>query len=174
MHPHPLLGGSMGSRLVYDLAVGLAKRGHRVLRFDFRGVGRSEGVRGDGGEVEDALAMRDVLADETGHEPALVGHSFGGAVALHIGGKAMVAAIATPLNVHHPRLDPLGAAALRPAGKTLIVAGEGDPYVSAEDARRLTQACRGLLVTLPGGHFLEPAQNQGVVQEVAAFLGHKA
>jgi hypothetical protein len=29
-------------------------------------------------------------------------------------------------------------------------------------------------VTLPGGHFLEPTQNQGVVQEVAAFLGHKA
>ena len=63
LHPHPLGGGTMGSRLVYDLAAALGDAGFRAVRFDFRGVGRSEGTYGEGvGEVEDALAVFDALA----------------------------------------------------------------------------------------------------------------
>src|SRR5687768_18191874 len=83
LHPHPLLGGTMGSRLVFDLAVGLAADGWRAVRFDFRGVGRSAGSYGDGlGETEDAVAvLAAVEAASGGRKPALVGYSFGGAVA---------------------------------------------------------------------------------------------
>src|SRR5688572_22598728 len=85
LHPHPSFGGTMGSRLVYDLAVGLAADGWRAIRFDFRGVGRSAGTYGDGpGEVEDALAVLGLAESDSagaGVRPALVGYSFGAAVA---------------------------------------------------------------------------------------------
>src|SRR5687768_10097559 len=72
LHPHPLLGGTMGSRLVYDLAEGLAEAGHRVTRFDFRGVGRSAGEYGEGiGETADTVAVLDFLAAESGRPPIL-------------------------------------------------------------------------------------------------------
>src|SRR5687767_7240387 len=65
--PHPPLGGTMGSRLGYDLAVGLAEDGWRVVRFDFRGAGRSEGEYGEGiGETEDALGVLAAVEADTG------------------------------------------------------------------------------------------------------------
>src|SRR5262245_24525826 len=85
LHPHPLFGGTMGSRLVYDLATGLAAVGWRPARFDFRGVGRSQGRFGHGdGEAEDALAVFEAILRETGKVPAVVGYSFGGGVACRI------------------------------------------------------------------------------------------
>src|SRR5271157_2056289 len=56
-HPHPLYGGSMHNKVVYRLARGLRRSGAVVLRFNFRGVGRSEGEHGNlAGEIEDARA----------------------------------------------------------------------------------------------------------------------
>lgn len=56
-HPHPLYGGTMHNKVVYRLARGLRRSGSVVLRFNFRGVGRSEGTHAHGaGEVEDARA----------------------------------------------------------------------------------------------------------------------
>ncbi|HJQ93941.1 MAG TPA: hypothetical protein VJ874_06625, partial [Candidatus Thermoplasmatota archaeon] len=70
LHPHPLLGGTMGSRLVYDLAVGLAEDGWRAVRFDFRGAGRSEGAYGEGlGEADDTLAVLAAAEADAGRPP---------------------------------------------------------------------------------------------------------
>ena len=53
-HPHPLYGGTMHNKVVYRLARGLRHSGAVVLRFNFRGVGRSQGGYGEvTGEIED-------------------------------------------------------------------------------------------------------------------------
>jgi uncharacterized protein len=86
-HPHPLFGGTMHNKVVYRLARGLRRAGAVVLRFNFRGVGRSAGEHGHlEGEIEDA---RMALAWLRGRYPevpyALAGFSFGSRVATRLG-----------------------------------------------------------------------------------------
>ena len=86
-HPHPLGGGTMHNKVVYRMARGLRRAGAVVLRFNFRGVGRSQGEHGNlAGEVEDARA---VLAWLRGRYPelsyALAGFSFGSRVITRLG-----------------------------------------------------------------------------------------
>jgi alpha/beta superfamily hydrolase len=60
LHPHPQHGGSMNNRVVYELFQIFKKRNFSVLRFNFRGVGRSQGTYGRGeGELSDAAAALD-------------------------------------------------------------------------------------------------------------------
>ena len=65
-HPHPLGGGTMDNNVVFRTARGLQRAGLAVLRFNFRGVGASEGVHhgggGPGSEEDDARAALDWLA----------------------------------------------------------------------------------------------------------------
>ena len=80
-HPHPQHGGTMDNKVVQTLARALLQLGYRTLRFNFRGVGASEGAWDEGrGEVDDALAV--VAAQrEAGQPLVLAGFSFGGYVA---------------------------------------------------------------------------------------------
>src|SRR5574337_418208 len=76
-HPHPLHGGTMDNKVVQTLARAFVQLGWRAVRFNFRGVGASEGRWDEGrGEVDDALA---VAAAQ--RRIALGGFSFGGYVA---------------------------------------------------------------------------------------------
>jgi alpha/beta superfamily hydrolase len=62
-HPHPLHGGTMHTKAVYRGTKALASLGCAVLRFNFRGVGRSDGSFGNGaGEIEDFGAGLDFMA----------------------------------------------------------------------------------------------------------------
>ena len=86
-HPHPLFGGTMRNKVVHRLGKGLRAAGGVVLRFNFRGVGRSQGEHGNlAGEVEDARAA---LAWLRGRYPALpyalAGFSFGSRVVARLG-----------------------------------------------------------------------------------------
>ncbi|MGB9467516.1 MAG: alpha/beta family hydrolase [Candidatus Acidiferrum sp.] len=86
-HPHPLFGGTMHNKVVYQAAKSLDALGLPVLRFNFRGTGMSEGKhdRGDG-EREDVSAALDFLAAEFPNIPLLVcGFSFGCWVGLRAG-----------------------------------------------------------------------------------------
>ena len=78
-HPHPLHGGTMNNTVVFRTARGLAEAGLAVLRFNFRGVGRSGGVHdGRGGEEADLGAALDHLGQEfPGIELWSGGFSFG-------------------------------------------------------------------------------------------------
>ena len=84
-HPHPLFGGSMDNKVVQTLARAFAQCGWRALRFNFRGVGASEGTHDHGrGELQDLLAVIDHgVSGAAGAAPlplALAGFSFGAAV----------------------------------------------------------------------------------------------
>lgn len=62
LHPHPQYGGTMNSKVVYYLYQAFARLGFATLRFNFRGVGRSQGEFDDGlGELSDAAAALDWL-----------------------------------------------------------------------------------------------------------------
>jgi uncharacterized protein len=86
-HPHPLYGGTMHNKVVHRLARGLRMAGAVVLRFNFRGVGRSEGRHGDFvGEIEDARAALEWLRERYPELPfGLGGFSFGARVIAHLG-----------------------------------------------------------------------------------------
>ncbi len=85
-HPHPQFGGTMHNKVVYRLARGLRKTGCVVLRFNFRGVNRSEGEYAGGiGETEDArVGLRELEARYPGLPLLAAGFSFGSRVALRL------------------------------------------------------------------------------------------
>jgi hypothetical protein len=86
-HPHPQFGGTMHTKAVYRGAKGLTRIGCAVLRFNFRGVGRSQGAFDQGeGEKEDFTAALDYMAGRY-PEASLwaAGFSFGAWVALEVG-----------------------------------------------------------------------------------------
>ena len=138
-HPHPLFGGTMQNKVVQTLAKAFVQNGWRAVRFNFRGVGGSEGVYDEGrGELEDLLnviAQSQTLASQgsapTGSALALAGFSFG----------AFVASQAVAQMADNPNLDKVvlvGTAAsnfsVAPVPqelheKTLLVHGEVDDTV---------------------------------------------
>jgi len=86
-HPHPQFGGTMHTKVVYRSAKSLARIGCVVLRFNFRGVGRSQGAFDQGeGEKEDFRAALDYMAARYPGAPLwAAGFSFGSWVALEVG-----------------------------------------------------------------------------------------
>lgn len=96
-HPHPLFGGTMTNKVVWALSNAALKCGLRTARFNFRGVGRSEGLFDDTlGETDDALAVAAVLRAATPGLPlVMAGFSFGGHVALKAASRIDTAALVT-------------------------------------------------------------------------------
>lgn len=176
LHPHPRGEGSMGSRLVYDLASRLAAEGHRTYRFDFRGVGASEGAYADGlGETEDALAVFDALVERHGCAPVVVGHSFGGAVGIRVAGQRetpLLVVIGVPPRTTTSHMTPLDEApAVR--HKVHLIVGDHDEFVTPDQAAELKAAFggpAGMTLLKDAGHFLEPSQNPRVVAVVKELL----
>jgi alpha/beta superfamily hydrolase len=86
-HPHPLFGGTMHNKVVYQAAKSLDHLGIPVLRFNFRGAGLSEGTHDRGrGEQDDVRAALDFLAAEFAGTPLLLaGFSFGCWVGSRVG-----------------------------------------------------------------------------------------
>ena len=81
-HPHPLFGGTMDNKVVQTLARAFVQCGWTVVRFNFRGVGASEGVHDAGeGEARDFLSVVEQVAPKGAL--AVAGFSFGSFVASH-------------------------------------------------------------------------------------------
>ena len=96
-HPHPLYHGTMNNKVVHTLARAANRLGCPAVRFNFRGVGRSEGSYAEGaGETEDALAVV-AWARERWPDAALWlgGFSFGAWVALNAAPRADPALLVT-------------------------------------------------------------------------------
>ena len=85
-HPHPLHGGSMENKVVFTLARACRDSNIIAVRFNFRGVGSSEGVHDDGmGELDDANAILKKLHSALPDLPViLAGFSFGAAIAAQL------------------------------------------------------------------------------------------
>ncbi len=85
-HPHPLFGGTLHNKVVYHAMKTFTEQGLPVLRFNFRGAGRSEGAHDHGrGEQDDVRAGLDWLERSFGLPVLLAGFSFGAHMALRAG-----------------------------------------------------------------------------------------
>jgi alpha/beta superfamily hydrolase len=87
LHPHPQHGGTMNNKVVYALFQSFRERGFSVLRFNFRGVGRSQGQFDHGlGELSDAAAALDWLQAHNANASRcwIAGFSFGAWIAMQV------------------------------------------------------------------------------------------
>ena len=86
-HPHPLFGGTMHNKGVYQVAKALHQTSIPVLRFNFRGAGLSEGTHDKGrGERDDVRTAVNYLGEQFPRKPILLaGFSFGAWVGLRVG-----------------------------------------------------------------------------------------
>jgi alpha/beta superfamily hydrolase len=174
-HPHPVHGGKLHNRVVFRAARCLSRAGYGVLRFNFRGVGFSEGTFDSGrGEVDDFRATLDE-AERRGGAPIVAGgFSFGSAAALRaIDGDSRVRAfigVGVPLASVHGDSLPL------PRVPALFVVGSEDVY---GPPALLTEWAGdvGRIVEIPGAdHFLEGRLDEleGVISSFLGELGPAA
>lgn len=88
-HPHPLYGGNMDNTVIVAVSRALVGRGMASLRFNFRGVGNSEGSFAEGvGELDDAYSALAFLSEREEIDKeriGILGYSFGGMIALSAG-----------------------------------------------------------------------------------------
>mgnify|MGYP000179840573 CR=1 FL=1 len=87
LHPHPQFGGTMNNKLCYEMYHMFARRGFAVLRFNFRGVGRSQGEYDQGqGELSDAATALDYLQSLNPNAPFVwvAGFSFGSWIGMQL------------------------------------------------------------------------------------------
>jgi alpha/beta superfamily hydrolase len=102
-HPHPQHGGTMHTKAVYQAAKALTRISCAVLRFNFRGVGRSAGTFDMGaGERDDFRAALDFARERHPHAPLwAAGMSFGASIALRVGSDdarvSCLIGVATPV-----------------------------------------------------------------------------
>jgi alpha/beta superfamily hydrolase len=168
-HPHPLYGGTMTNKVVHTLARTLQEQGLPTVRFNFRGVGQSQGAYDEGrGETDDALA---VIAWGRARWPqaplTLAGFSFGSMVALRAAPAAQPARLIT---VAPPVQRAEFGAIEQPPCPWLIIQGEADEVVDyravAAFAARFSPA--PVLRLLPGvDHFFNgrlPELREAVIQ----------
>jgi alpha/beta superfamily hydrolase len=150
-HPLPTMGGTMENKVAVTLAKTFAELGCVAVRFNFRGVGASEGeFTGGDGEEQDLIAIVRYAREQFGEELPLLltGFSFGGYVA------------ARAANLLHPQHLVLAAPAVgrfaMPAVSpdTLIIHGEHDEVVPLADAFEWARPQHLPVVVLPeAGHF---------------------
>lgn len=132
-HPHPQHQGTMLNKVVHTLGRALNDLGIPVVRFNFRGVGASEGAYADGfGETDDALAVAGwALQRFPGAGLWLAGFSFGAAVAI----RAAITSPCRQLISIAPPVARMGRLLgdVRPACPWLLVQGTADEVVPAAD-----------------------------------------
>jgi uncharacterized protein len=159
-HPHPLFGGTMHNKVVFQTAKALHRQGLPVLRFNFRGAGLSEGVHDRGvGERADVRAGLDYLTKEFPGLPLLLaGFSFGSWVGLQVGCEDSRVTDLIGLGIP---ADSSNMTFLRECKKPkLFVQGTNDQFGSQENVELLFQ-------TLP-----EPKELVFVENADHFFTGH--
>lgn len=151
-HPHPQHGGTLDNKVAQTLARAAVQLGHRAVRFNFRGVGQSQGTWDEGrGEVDDALA---VIAQhrEAGLPLLLAGFSFGAYVAAQ-------AASQLPEDAKPQRLALVGPSTQRQRmapvpSDTVVVHGESDEVVPLSATLDWARPQALPVIVFPGvGHF---------------------
>lgn len=140
LHPHPQHGGTMNNRVVYSLYHSFVRRGFSTLRFNFRGVGRSQGEFDDGlGELSDAAAALDWMQSHNPNATGcwIAGFSFGAWIAMQLMMRRPeingFISIATPASIQDfSFLAPCPASGL-------MVHGDSDDIIPEESAAKLAE-----------------------------------
>jgi len=132
-HPHPQHGGTMQNKVAHTLAKSFLKLDFAALRFNFRGVGRSEGEFADGvGEAEDVLsAVAEARVRFPGLPLWLAGFSFGAAMAIRVAADAGADGLVSVAPAAHRFAGRLDA---QPSCPWLIVHAEADELIPIDES----------------------------------------
>lgn len=163
LHPHPQFGGTMNNQIVYNLYYSFVERGFSVLRFNFRGVGRSQGLFDNGpGELSDAATALDWLQSFNADARYcwIAGISFGAWISMQLLMRRPeiqgFISVAPPANLYDFSF-------LAPCPSSgLMINGDGDRVVPTDSVVELVKRLktqRGIIIdhlTIPGAnHFFE-------------------
>jgi uncharacterized protein len=178
-HPHPLFGGTMHNKVVYQVARTLDRVGVPSLRFNFRGVGLSAGKHDRGhGERDDVRAALDFVTAEFPGVPLLVaGFSFGCWVGLRVGSED--ARVKELIGVGPPVNDSDFSYLAKNEKPRLFILGEKDQYGSPENLEKLIATFpkavqRGTRsVIVPGADHFFVGQLNEVDSAIAAWLTNR-
>lgn len=180
LHPLPQLGGNMNNAITYDLYHEFVARDFSVLRFNFRGVGRSQGQFDSGiGELSDAASALDWLQSlcPDARQCWIAGYSFGAWIGMQLLMRrpeiSGFISIAPPANLYDfAFLAPCPASGL-------IVQGGADRVVPKDDVDKLVErlhAQKGIKITYKvlaqANHFFEKEMD-ALKSEVNAYLDHR-
>ena len=140
LHPHPQHGGTMNNKVAYSMYQAFVKMGFSVLRFNFRGVGKSEGIydKGDG-ELADAATALDWLHSQNPNasQTWISGFSFGSWLCMQL---LMRRPEITSFIAVSPPADKYDFSFLAPCPVSgLMIQGTNDAIVSADSVESLTQ-----------------------------------
>ena len=171
LHPHPRFGGTMNNQIIYELYYMYVRRGFTVLRFNFRGVGRSQGTFDHGtGELSDAAAALDWA--QTFHPDSrgcwIAGFSFGAWIGMQLLMRRPEVegfiSVAPPANLYDfSFLAPCPASGL-------MVHGDADKVVPMKDVQALVdklKAQKGITIdheTLPGANHFFAGQTDTLLE----------
>jgi uncharacterized protein len=177
LHPHPQYGGAMNNKVVYHLFTTFKRRGFSVLRFNFRGVGRSQGDYDNGiGELSDAASALDWMQTHNPNAPAvwIAGFSFGAWISMQLLMRrpevAGFISVAPPANMYDFSF-------LAPCPSSgIIIHGEQDVLVPQSDTLKLVeklQSQKGITIhhdEIPNAdHFFENSHD-ALMQSVDSYL----
>ena len=177
LHPHPQFGGTMNNQVVYHLYYTFAERGFSVLRFNFRGVGRSQGFFDNGpGELADAASALDwlQLAKPEAKSCWICGVSFGTWIAMQLLMRrpeiAGFISVAPPANMYDFSF-------LAPCPSSgIIIHGDRDVLVPRKDVKKLVEklkAQKGITIDydeIPAAdHFFENS-HEALMSSVDRYL----
>ncbi len=136
-HPHPLYGGDMDNDVVYTITLAYQQAGYTTLRFNFRGVGRSEGRYSDGrGEQAEVCAAVAALQARGYQDVTLSGYSFGVWVNALCAGTRLTGIPMTMVAPPTAFMD--FGAVTRLAGLDTVITGSRDDIAPPEMLKRLT------------------------------------
>ena len=170
-HPHPLHGGNMRSIVIGALFAGLPAAGVAALRFNFRGVGASEGTHDEGrGERLDVVAALDALAEIAGAPGlplVLAGWSFGADTSLAVDDERHAGWFAVAPPLRHTG-DVAAASDPRPA---LLAVPERDQFRSPESAREVVASWTNTRIhVVPGADHFLVGRTDRVVELAVEFI----
>jgi alpha/beta superfamily hydrolase len=177
LHPHPQYGGTMNNKVVYNLHYAFHRLGFSVLRFNFRGVGRSQGEFDQGvGELSDAAAALDYLQGlcPNARSCYVAGFSFGAWIAMQLLMRrpeiAGFVSVSPPANMYDFSF-------LAPCPSSgLIINGDSDRIAPAADVEKLAQKLkmqRGITithVTVPGANHLFDEGMDAMIGAVEGYI----
>ncbi len=178
LHPHPQHGGTMHNKVVYALYQSFVGRGYSTLRFNFRGVGRSQGTYARGeGELSDAASALDWLQAQNPNARNcwVGGFSFGAWIGMQLLMRrpeiAGFISIAPPANMYDfTFLAPCPASGL-------IINGSADRVAPPADTHTLVGKLheqKGITIThqeVPGaGHFFEDEHMDTMIDAVDGYV----
>ncbi len=169
-HAHPLHGGTMHFKVVFRIARALARAGFGVMRFNFRGVGASDGAHDFGrGERDDFLAALDEAERRAGLPAVAAGFSFGSTVALAAGERdsRVAAIVAAGLPLARWNFEGVG----RIEKPALVISGDRDEYARPEALAGAVERrfSRARLATIAGADHFFGGHLDALEEEVFAF-----